>query len=394
MTHLYRFSRSLRLLLLACVVIALSQPLFAQVAITVSFGPPALPVYEQPLCPAEGYIWTPGYWAWDPDYGYYWVPGTWVLAPEPGYLWTPPWWGWENGAYLFHSGYWGPTVGFYGGINYGYGYSGRGFEGGRWDHDHFYYNRSVTNVNVTNIHNVYNETVVNRGGESRVSYNGGQGGLTARPSAQEEAAAHEHHLAPVAAQTQHIQQARGNPELRARTNQGKPPIAATQKPAAFTGHVVAARAAGAPYHPPANNGRTAGTQGHPGAAAARPNEPRPPAPSSTNTATHTAPVHARELPSHQAAAPPVSPTNTKQQQTYQQQQEKLAARQNQQHQKLAQQQTREDQRATQRNYSQQQNQQMEQRHQQQTQQMEQRHTTQTQQLQQRQAPPHGNNRPQ
>ena len=26
--------------------------------------PPPLPVYEQPPCPVEGYIWTPGYWAW------------------------------------------------------------------------------------------------------------------------------------------------------------------------------------------------------------------------------------------------------------------------------------------------------------------------------------------
>ena len=27
--------------------------------------------------------------------------------------------------------------------------------------EHFYYNRSVTNINVTEIHNVYNTTVVN-----------------------------------------------------------------------------------------------------------------------------------------------------------------------------------------------------------------------------------------
>jgi hypothetical protein len=33
----------------------------AQIGISVSFGPPALPVYEQPPCPDEGYIWTPGY---------------------------------------------------------------------------------------------------------------------------------------------------------------------------------------------------------------------------------------------------------------------------------------------------------------------------------------------
>jgi WXXGXW repeat (2 copies) len=65
------------------------------VGIAVAFAPPDLPVYEQPICPEEGYIWTPGYWAYDPDFGdYYWVPGTWVLAPEVGFLWTPGYWAW------------------------------------------------------------------------------------------------------------------------------------------------------------------------------------------------------------------------------------------------------------------------------------------------------------
>ena len=128
--------------------------------VAVSFGPPPLPVYEQPLCPGEGYIWTPGYWAYDPDFGdYYWVPGTWVLAPQVGFLWTPGWWGWGGGGFLFHEGFWGPVVGFYGGINYGFGYFGHGYEGGRWENDRFYYNRAVNNVKVTNIHNVYNTTV-------------------------------------------------------------------------------------------------------------------------------------------------------------------------------------------------------------------------------------------
>ena len=65
---------------------------FSQVAVGVSvnFAPPELPVYEQPICPGEGYIWTPGYWAWDDEDGdYYWVPGTWVLAPEPGFRGLP-----------------------------------------------------------------------------------------------------------------------------------------------------------------------------------------------------------------------------------------------------------------------------------------------------------------
>src|ERR1700739_3236501 len=94
----------------------------AQLAVGVSIrvGPPAWPVYPQPICPGPGYIWTPGYWAYGPV-GYYWVPGTWVVAPAVGLLWTPGYWGWSGGFYAWHAGYWGPHVGFYGGINYGFG---------------------------------------------------------------------------------------------------------------------------------------------------------------------------------------------------------------------------------------------------------------------------------
>ena len=51
----------LRSLIFAVILLALSAASFAQIGISVTFGPPALPVYEQPICPAEGYIWTPGY---------------------------------------------------------------------------------------------------------------------------------------------------------------------------------------------------------------------------------------------------------------------------------------------------------------------------------------------
>ena len=227
-----RMISPIRLLSFALFLLAVSAASFAQIGIGISvgFAPPPLPVYEQPICPGDGYIWTPGYWAWDAaGDDYYWVPGTWVEAPEVGLLWTPGYWGWGNGGYFFREGYWGPHVGWYGGINYGFGYFGRGYEGGRWDHDHFYYNRSVNNVNVTEIHNVYNTTVINRN-ENRVSYNGGNGGISERPSGQEEADTRERHIPPVAAQVQHVQEARGNRELRASVNQGKPPIAATQRP--------------------------------------------------------------------------------------------------------------------------------------------------------------------
>ena len=88
--------------------------------------PPPIPDYEQPDCPGDDYEWTPGYWGYA-QAGYYWVPGVWVLAPYVGALWTPGYWGWDSGRYHWHHGYWGPHVGFYGGVNYGYGYGGDGY---------------------------------------------------------------------------------------------------------------------------------------------------------------------------------------------------------------------------------------------------------------------------
>ena len=339
-------NRLLRVSLLAVLALLLYQPAKAQVYISVTFGPPALPVYEQPPCPQGGFLWVPGYWAWDPDdYDYYWVPGTWVAAPQPGYLWTPPWWGWDRGAYFFHEGYWATSVGFYGGIYYGFGYFGHGFEGGRWDGGHFFYNRAVTNVNVVNIHNVYNTTVINNVTVvNRVSFNGGEGGIQVRPTPQEDAVQRERHLPPAAVQTQHLQLARSNPQMRASANQGRPPVAATLRPAEFSGHdVVAAREAGAPYHPPAN--RPASGPG-----------PMPP--------------HARDLMPHQPEPPQ---GNASAGSNNRQQDQKLIDKQNQEHLKLEQQQEKEHQQAAQEHWDQQKQQQMEQRHQQQTQQMVERH---------------------
>jgi len=192
------------------------------VAIGISVGtpPPVLPVYTQPVCPGPGYIWTPGYWAYGPA-GYYWVPGVWVVAPAVGMLWTPPYWGWSGGAYVFHAGYWGPHVGFYGGVNYGFGYTGVGFAGGEWRGGVFAYNRAVTNVNVTNVTNVYNRTVVVNN-YNRVSYNGGTGGIVARPTAQEQMAANERHFGPTVNQTAHEQAMRADRNQLASVNGGRP----------------------------------------------------------------------------------------------------------------------------------------------------------------------------
>src|SRR5215475_927947 len=230
-------SRSpIRWIVLSLVVMAFSAASFGQIAVglSVRIGPPALPVYAQPICPGPGYIWTPGFWAWNDAGGYYWVPGTWVVAPV-GMLWTP--------------GYWGPHIGFYGGINYGFGYTGVGFYGGEWRGNRFYYNRSVTNVSVTNVTNVYNRTVIvnNR---STTSFNGGRDGIQTRPTREEERFSRERHSAELDVQRQHERAAAGNRENLASANHGRPGIAATARPSDF-GHrsAVPARAAGGEYHP-------------------------------------------------------------------------------------------------------------------------------------------------
>jgi len=369
-----RIILSIRNFLFAVVVVVASATSFAQIGISVSFGPPALPVYEQPLCPGEGYMWTPGYWAYDYDEGdYYWVPGTWVEAPEVGVLWTPGYWAWRGDGFFFSEGYWGPHVGFYGGISYGYGYFGEGYEGGRWDHDRFFYNRSVNNVNITNIHNVYNTTVINNTTTlNRVSYNGGNGGINARPRQEDEMAARDRHIPPVSVQAQHVQAARTNPQLRASVNRGRPPVAATPRPGAFNDRAVSpAREAGAPYNPPVSRG------------ASQPRANTPPRPE--NNVPPPNAVHAKDIQPHARPAPP-NTGNPKLDQRYQQQQQKLYAQQEQEHQRLQQKQEQDHQRLTQQKANEVRTQQIEQKHQQQTQQLEQKHTQKQQQLQNKQQP--------
>src|SRR5580693_3954457 len=123
------------------------------------------------------------------------------MAPEVGYLWTPGYWGRDGDDYIFHEGYWGTDVGF----------------------------------------------------------NGGNGGVQERATSQEDSAGRGRHIAPVAEQTQHAQSARGNSDLRASQNHGKPPIAATTQPGAFKDSgAVSAREGGAVHSAPAaanNNAR-------------------------------------------------------------------------------------------------------------------------------------------
>ena len=225
------------LALVSLLIFTVAVGSWAAVYVSVAIGPPALPVYAQPICPGPEYIWTPGYWAWGPE-GYYWVPGTWVFPPQVGFLWTPGYWAFSTGLYYWHPGYWGPTVGFYGGIDYGYGYTGAGYYGGYWRGRDFYYNRAVNHVNVDNVHNVYNRTVVNNVNVTRVSYNGGPHGIQARPTSNQLAAERGRHVEATPTQLRHQQDARKDRAQWASVNHGKPAIAATPKPGAFNSREV------------------------------------------------------------------------------------------------------------------------------------------------------------
>lgn len=193
-------------------------------------APPEMPVYEQPPCPMEGYLWTPGYWAFG-ILGYYWVPGVWVRPPHIGFLWTPGYWGYGGGVYGWHEGYWGEHIGYYGGVNYGYGYGGRGYEGGRWEGGAFRYNTAVSRVDVTVVHTTYvdntvvrNTTVVNRS-----SFNG-EGGVKAEPTPMERKVMTEKHVIPTPEQQTHVTTAKSDKSQYVSANGGKPTVAAMNKP--------------------------------------------------------------------------------------------------------------------------------------------------------------------
>jgi hypothetical protein len=196
------FIRSACTLALALGGIAAADRSQADIALSITLAPPALPFYEQPVLDQEGGIWAPGYWYYDND-AYFWLPGAWVQPPAPGLLWTPGYWVWGEGGYAWNAGYWGATVGFYGGINYGFGYFGHGYEGGHWRGRQFFYNTAVSHVNVTNIRNTYARTVVNETAVNRVSFNGGNGGVSARANGAELAAAHAPHRPATAAQARY-----------------------------------------------------------------------------------------------------------------------------------------------------------------------------------------------
>ena len=225
--------RSLRLLVLALFVSLIPASSFAGVFISVNFAPPILPVYDQPPCPEPGLMWTPGYWAYGED-GYYWVPGTWVPVPYEGAFWTPPYWGWDGGLYMFHPGYWGPHVGYYGGVNYGFGYMGIGFVGGMWRGHDFVYNTAVMRVDERYVHTTYvDRTIVERNtivNDRHVAFSGGPGGIRHDPMPEERFAQRDPHTQATLFQQSHESAAMSDRSSYVKNNGGRPSNLAVQRP--------------------------------------------------------------------------------------------------------------------------------------------------------------------
>jgi hypothetical protein len=231
-------------------------------------APPPLPDYDQPPPPDPDYLWTPGYWAWSPE-GYYWVPGAWVEPPYVGALWTPGYWAFYSGRYRFHHGFWGLHIGFYGGINYGFGYTGYGYYGGYWRGGHFFYNREVNHIGPRVIGRVYDYHVREDRFAGRPSFNGPRG-ITVRPRPAEIAVLHERRYAPLPAQTQLRQQSMQNRQQFYSDNHGRPATTVAARPVMSNHQMPAA------LPQPNFGGRSNGYRGDRGGQGAQPAQPAQP----------------------------------------------------------------------------------------------------------------------
>jgi WXXGXW repeat (2 copies) len=251
--HIAMF-RPLRLLLCASTVALILgaapvgvfvAPAQAQIVdINAPVAPPPLPLYAQPPIPGVGYLWIPGRWAWDGT-EYYWAPGYWEEPPYADLYWTPGYWAWNDAdnGYIYNAGYWGPTVGYYGGINYGFGYSGQGYQGGYWRNHRFFYNQAANNLGGAHIPDAYSQPIPPA--TNHVAYNGGKGGTTVKPTPDQIATSHEHHIPPTAEQVGHDRAASQIDSLRYSANHGQPPIAATERAGDVHGQHGAAAAGAA-----------------------------------------------------------------------------------------------------------------------------------------------------
>jgi hypothetical protein len=89
--------------LVLSLALAAGSSALAQVNFNIVLAPPP-PVYEVvPMMP-QGYVWAPGYWAWNHD-RHIWMRGR-SMVQRTGYRWEPDRWEQHNGIYSRQVGRW------------------------------------------------------------------------------------------------------------------------------------------------------------------------------------------------------------------------------------------------------------------------------------------------
>lgn len=97
-----KLSRLAQSLLLSTLLVGGAAAL-AQVRFSIQVGPPP-PMYEPIPMMAPGYVWAPGYWAWNND-RHIWVRGR-TIVQRTGYRWEPDRWEQRGDGYYRQPGSW------------------------------------------------------------------------------------------------------------------------------------------------------------------------------------------------------------------------------------------------------------------------------------------------
>jgi hypothetical protein len=88
----------------AATLLTAAAPVYAP-RVVVGVAPPVALVEPIPAPPVAGYVWRPGYWAWN-GVRYVWVPGVYVAPARVGASWVPGHWVAGAGGWVWVGGHW------------------------------------------------------------------------------------------------------------------------------------------------------------------------------------------------------------------------------------------------------------------------------------------------
>ncbi len=88
-------------------LLALATPSFAQIHLSINFGPPPPRREIRVRAPFAGAIWVAGFYLYnDGARKYEWQPGRWEAPPAPNQVWVRPRYIRRSGHYDFYQGHW------------------------------------------------------------------------------------------------------------------------------------------------------------------------------------------------------------------------------------------------------------------------------------------------